>query len=495
MKSRIPPLRIRTMNRAEVQKDRAFVLYWMTAFRRPTWNYALDRAVEWSRELNRPLVVLEAVRCDYQWASDRFHQYIVSTMEANQRSFEKTDITHYPYVEPEIGAGKGLLEELAGNACVVIADDFPAFFLPRMVSAAAKALDVRLEAVDSNGILPMAEPEKVFPTAHSFRRHLQAVLRDHLGERPKTRLPNQGSLPKSKPVPASILRRWAPASAKMLEASPSSFASLPIDHQVTAVPESRGSEAARHQWREFLWEKLDHYDQDRNLPEQEGSSGISAALHFGTLSSHQVVTELFDREDWNESRLAKTKDGKREGWWGMSKAAEAFLDQVITWREVGYNFCSHRTDYDRYSSLPDWARQTLREHEGDPRASVYSLEQFETSKTHDPLWNAAQRQLVLEGRMHNYLRMLWGKKILEWSKTPKQALKVMIELNNKYALDGRNPNSYSGIFWILGRYDRAWGPERPIFGKIRYMSSDNTARKFPTKQYVQRYSAQQPMLW
>ena len=150
--------------------------------------------------------------------------------------------------------------------------------------------------------------------------------------------------------------------------------------------------------------------------------------------------------------------------------------------------CWQRDDYDQYVSLPQWARETLRGHETDERQYRYSLEEFEEGLTHDPLWNAAQMQLLREGTIHSYLRMLWGKKILQWSDTPKKALKIMIELNNKYALDGRDPNSYSGIFWVLGRYDRPWGPERPVFGKIRYMSSKNTARKVNVKDYMERYS-------
>ena len=180
--------------------------------------------------------------------------------------------------------------------------------------------------------------------------------------------------------------------------------------------------------------------------------------------------------------------GSREGWWGMSSNAEAFLDQLITWRELGYNMCAHQQDCDRYESLPAWARETLDRHRDDLRPIVYDLVQFECAETHDPLWNAAQRQLTREGRLHNYLRMLWGKKILQWTRSPEEALEIMIHLNNKYALDGRNPNSYSGIFWILGRYDRPWGPERQVFGKIRYMSSQNTARKLRLKQYLTKYA-------
>jgi deoxyribodipyrimidine photo-lyase len=169
-------------------------------------------------------------------------------------------------------------------------------------------------------------------------------------------------------------------------------------------------------------------------------------------------------------------------------SAFAFLDQVVTWRELGYNMCHFDPNHDQYDSLPEWARATLADHADDQRPFVYTLADFESARTHDPLWNAAQRQLVREGRIHNYLRMLWGKKILEWTKSPEEALDVMIELNNKYALDGRNPNSYTGIFWTLGRYDRPWGPERPIYGKIRYMTSQSTARKFDVAAYLDKYS-------
>ena len=165
-----------------------------------------------------------------------------------------------------------------------------------------------------------------------------------------------------------------------------------------------------------------------------------------------------------------------------------FLDQLITWRELGYNMCACREDYDRYESLSLWAQKTLQDHVRDRRPHKYSLDQFEAGKTNDPLWNAAQMQIVREGRLHNYLRMLWGKKILEWSESPQEALGIMVELNNKYGLDGRDPNSYSGIFWVLGRYDRPWGPGRPVFGKIRYMSSQNTARKIKVKSFIKKYA-------
>jgi deoxyribodipyrimidine photo-lyase len=197
---------------------------------------------------------------------------------------------------------------------------------------------------------------------------------------------------------------------------------------------------------------------------------------------------VLDAEAWTIDRIAPHAKGTREGWWGVSPAADAFLDQVVTWRELGFNMADKRADMDQFESLPLWAIRTLDAHAGDPRPALYTLEALAAAGTHDPLWNAAQRQLATDGVLHNYMRMLWGKKILEWSASPRDALAVMIELNNRYALDGRDPNSYSGIFWVLGRYDRPWGPERPIFGTVRYMSSSNTARKFEVKRYLDRYS-------
>ncbi|MEO1337405.1 MAG: deoxyribodipyrimidine photolyase, partial [Myxococcota bacterium] len=229
-------------------------------------------------------------------------------------------------------------------------------------------------------------------------------------------------------------------------------------------------------------------------PDQTTASGLSPWLHFGHLSVHEVFQSLVDQEKWSPDAVAPKASGSREGWWGMSVGAESFLDELITWREVGFNMSSKREDYTAYESLPEWARKTLETHADDPRDHVYDLDTLENARTHDEIWNAAQTELVRTGRMHNYLRMLWGKKILEWSPHPRDALTVMIELNNKYALDGRNPNSYSGIFWVLGRYDRAWGPERPIYGKIRYMSSDNTKKKIRMTRYLSEYGGRQPAL-
>jgi deoxyribodipyrimidine photo-lyase len=347
---------------------------------------------------------------------------------------------------------------------------------------------VRLELVDANGLLPLRAAPQLFTSAHALRRFLQRALPEHLVQTPVADPLARLGLPAAPPLPATLRRRWPEAGPEVLAATPAVLGGLPIDHGVAPVPYAGGERAGRDRLTAFLGRQLAGYDERRNQPEADATSRLSPYLHFGHLSVHEVFCELSRRERWSPARLAPRGSGARAGWWRMSAAAEAFLDQLVTWRELGFNLCWQRTDYDQYASLPEWARRTLTAHARDRREHVYTLEQFEAAATHDPLWNAAQRQLVREGRIHTYLRMLWGKKILEWTPEPERALAVMLELNNRYAVDGRDPNSYSGIFWVLGRYDRPWGPERPVFGTVRYMSSANTARKVRVRDYIRAWS-------
>lgn len=225
----------------------------------------------------------------------------------------------------------------------------------------------------------------------------------------------------------------------------------------------------------------------RNQPQEKGASGISPWLHFGHIGIHQIINEIFTAYRWDVSMVTPPNDGRRSGWWGLPEPVEAFLDQIITWRDIGFIHCAMNPDHTEFSSLPQWAQTTLAEHSNDERPYIYTFEQFEKAQTHDPLWNAAQQQLRQEGIIHNYLRMLWGKKILEWSPDPQTAMEWMIALNDRWALDGRDPNSYTGIGWVLGKFDRGW-TERDVFGKIRCMTSASTMRKFKTKAYIEKYS-------
>jgi deoxyribodipyrimidine photo-lyase len=458
----------------------------MVAARRAHWNFALQRAVELAVELERPLVVLEALRADYPWASDRLHAFVLQGMADNARAFAPTPVRYLAHVEGETGESRGLVEALAARAAAVVTDDAPSFFLPRMIAAAAARLDVRVEAVDGNGLLPLRAVDRTFATAFSFRATLHKELARHLDAVPR---PDPLAGVRLRPAPAlgEALARWRAADPQLLSATVPALAGLPIDHGVAPVSTRGGSAAARARLKAFVAADVQAYADERHDPDADRASGLSPYLHFGHLSPHEVFAAVMTREGWTRRRLAASGGGKREGWWGVGRGAEAFLDQLVTWREIGYNAAAHLDGYDSYETLPQWALATLAAHARDPRPHRYTAEAFEAAATHDPLWNAAQRELVREGRIHTYLRMLWGKKILEWSATPREALATMIQLNNKYALDGRDPNSVSGIFWCLGRYDRPWGPERPIFGTIRYMSSDNTARKLRVKGYLARY--------
>lgn len=482
----VPAARVRAVNAGAIAPEREYVLYWMTSARRATMNFALDRAVAHARALRRPLVVLEPLRAAYPWASDRLHTFVIQGMADNTRAFARRPVTYHPYLEPTPGAGRGLLKALARRACVVVTDDFPAFFLPRMLRAAAAQVDVLLEAVDGNGLIPLRATDHAYPTAYAFRRFVHPRLAKEGAPMPAEDALRGARLPALAALPDDVVERWPAATG--LDDPAALVAALPIDHSVAAVPTFGGQRAALRTLTAFLDRGFDAYERDRNDPDAAGASGLSPYLHFGHIGTHQVVAEVIARGEWTPAMIETSARGSRAGWGGGS--AGAFLDQLITWRELGFNACAHDAAYAEYDSLPEWALRTLDEHADDPREYLYTLDEFAGAATHDPVWNAAQRELRTTGHLHNYLRMLWGKKILEWTRSPREALAVMVELNNRYALDGRDPNSYSGIFWVLGRYDRAWGPERPVFGKIRFMSSANTLRKLDLTRYLERFGGE-----
>jgi len=486
-----PSSRITTLVDRPVREDGRFVLYWMIANRRVRYNFALQRAVEHARSLRKPLVVLEALRAGYPWASDRMHAFVLAGMKDNAEAFGRRGVLYHPYVEPAPGHGKGLIEALSRDACVLVTDDFPCFFLPRMVRSAARQAVCRMEQVDANGLLPLRAADREFKTAFSFRLFLQRHLPDHLADRPREDPLRGAGLPVLGSLPRAVTARWKAAPTGLLEGTPASLGRLPIDHDVpVSTAMAGGARQAGRALRAFIARNLQRYPERRSHPEDDATSRLSPWLHFGHIGAHEVFEAVARHEGWTMECLRPDRaNGSKGSWWGMSPAAEAFLDELIAWREVGFNLCAFRADYDRYSSVPDWARRTLQVHATDPRPRRYSVAQLEAAATHDPIWNAAQTQMVREGWFHNQMRMLWGKKILEWSPTPRAALHAMAHLMGRHALDGRNPNSWTGFLWVLGRYDRPWGPERPIFGTVRYMSSESLARKVKLNSYLERYAA------
>jgi len=287
-------------------------------------------------------------------------------------------------------------------------------------------------------------------------------------------------------LPAGHLEKW-PHAGNVLGDIDSFMKKLNLK-EVGTLEINGTREAALARMDDFMKNDLSKYGEERNHPDSDRASRLSPWLHFGKISEYEIVKAALEQQPsgWDPGSITFNK-GQREGFFNGDASIDAFLDEVITWRGVGYHFCHHRADFDKYSSLPAWALKTLDEHRGDERKHIYSYEQLENAETGDEIWNAAQRQLRREGIIHNYLRMLWGKKVLEWTPDPETALEYLIELNNQYAIDGRDPNSYSGIFWIFGRFDRAWGPERPIYGKVRYMTSDSTRKKLNLTGYLKTF--------
>ena len=498
--SRLEP-RIRVLKNLPIDMSGDFVVYWMTATRRYKYNAALERAVEISLSINKPLLVIEGVSVRHRWTSERVVTFMVQGLVENISIFNDLPVSYMPWVENHKDTGDGLLRRISKRSAAMVIDDYPTYLPLWVMNRATETTSVRLEAVDSTGIIPMQMSEKEFATAHSFRRYMQKNLLKAFESSPKA-MPLEGvetDLTVDSAKLSEILEEvdfehtplewmWRVAQGKSIGRK--ALAPLDIDHEVRAVPTKIGGYSeARRRLDGFLINKLNRYDVGRNDTDDGAASGLSPWIHFGHISSYEILHAILEREGWTPADLDEdsTGRGSRAGWWGLSASSEAFVDQLITWRELGYNFAFHRDDHHSIKSIPDWAKDTLYDHAED-RAESYTFEQIEAADTDDEVWNAAQRQLKEEGLIHNYLRMLWGKRILEWAPSPVEAAEWMIKLNDRWALDGRDPNSYTGIFWVMGRHDRPWGPKRPVFGSVRYMSSSNTKRKLKLDGYLEQWS-------
>ncbi len=473
--------RLRRLNDERVAPGGEYVLYWAQVYRRLERNHALDYALACSLELGRPLVVYEGLRIDYPWASRRLHRFVLEGMAANAARAGELGLNYWPFVERERGEGRGLLGRLSERAALVVTDDFPCYIVPAQAEALARKAPVPVFAVDSNSVVPLS----LLGPAVGAAAHLRPRIHRAFAEA----WPHRAA---AKPrVPDVATRRVVAPFETWKAGDVASFVdALPLDATVAPVPQTPGgTPAARARLRAFVKKRLRGYAEERSeprSPDEGHASGLSPYLHFGHVSIEEVVeTALATTGKWTPDELRLHNRGKREGFFCDDPDVNSFLDEALTWRDVGFQWhWSRRRDAASLeTALPAWALATLGAHAGDRRPHLYSPGELEDGATHDPLWNAAQRELVATGTIHNYLRMLWGKKVLEWSASPAEAYRTLEHLNNKYALDGRDPNSYTGILWCFGLFDRPWAPERPVFGSVRYMSSDNTARKFDVKPY------------
>jgi deoxyribodipyrimidine photo-lyase len=456
-------LRSRSLNDRRVQPDGEYVLYWMQSTQRFEENWALRLATLEADRLGKPVVVYQGLNPDYEHASDRIHHMIVRN--AVELSARATDLglTYRFHLRESADDRRRTLDEFAARATLLITDDFPTAGVAERSARVAARVQCQMIAVESHGIVPAAALQKEEFAARTIRpklARLRELMLEPVEDRPARRAVS-AALNRTLPVTALSLHTHADVVAAIGRCA--------IDHTVAAVPAVQpGLTAARARLREFCDTALRDYADRRNDPgDPHGSSRLSTYLHFGQISAAEVA------------RAARAA--------GDSAQVDKFFDELITWRELSLNFCVRNAAFASLDGLPNWVRENMARHANDPRDYVYDLDAFETATTHHPLWNAAQRELVQTGSIHNVMRMYWGKYIVLWSATFADALRIMIHLNNKYGLDGRDPSSYGGIQWCLGKFDRPW-TRRPVLGTIRYMSLDLAYKKFDAMTYQRRWS-------
>ena len=485
--------RVFKRNQNEPNPDGEFVLYWMQINRRFHYNFALEYAVGWANKLDKPLLILEAFSCDYPWATDRTHTFMMQGMKEHLETIDRRSFNYLPFVEKESGQYEQLLMSLSTRASLLVTDEYPVFIMKERNATLPDQVHIPYYSVDSNGLIPLGLTEKDPYSAYLFRKTMQKYFVEAYTNPPKENPLEELNNRSHIELPDSIFE-GLPDGEEALSDIAETISGISIDHSVKPIEWHGGRNAALQKMHYFMENGLMQYGELRNDPDENKTSKMSAWLHFGKISEYEVVREVLSHQPqgWDLDRITYN-NGSRNGFFNGHSSIDAYLDELITWREVGFHFAHHRDDYDQFESLPDWALETLNEHKSDPREWTYSYDELAESRTHDEIWNAAQTQLREEGIIHNYLRMLWGKKVLEWTPDPETALQYLIDLNNTYAIDGRDPNSYSGIFWCFGRFDRAW-QERPVFGKIRYMTSDSTRKKVQMKQYLSRYGNQGSLL-
>jgi deoxyribodipyrimidine photo-lyase len=412
-------------------------------------NSALDVAVKAANVLKKPAVVFFAPR-PFPPANLRHYAFLAEGIPDIAEALTRRNIGFVYRRFPNHSLLK-FCEEV--KPALVIGDENPIRLADSWRGKVARELRVPFWTIDADVIVPSRLLEKEQYAAFIIRRRIQAQLSRFLV------------------APANVKARvsWKkPPRLQSLLHDGDMTEGWSIDRSISPVEQWKGGTAeGLRLLKSFIRRKLSNYARDRNHPELDGTSRLSPYLHFGHISPVTLALAIQKAE-------------------APQAAKDAFLDQLITWRELSVNFVHFNPNYDSFECAEPWAHRTLAKHARDPRPTLYTEAQLENAETHDPLWNAAQMQMVKTGWMHNYMRMYWGKKILEWTRSPALAHQIAVQLNDKYELDGRDPNGYAGIAWsMVGKFDRPWF-ERPIFGQIRYMSAASTGRKFDSKKYIEQ---------
>ncbi|MFO8077362.1 MAG: deoxyribodipyrimidine photo-lyase [Thermoplasmatota archaeon] len=443
----IEPERITKLNETrETKQD--FVIYWMQQSQRTHDNHALEFAAQKANDLNKPLLVYFGITSDFPDANWRHYHFMLQGLQDVEKNLSKRNIRFILGIEHPVDG----MNKLSREAALVVVDCGYLRIQKQWRNTVAAKIDCPLFQVESDVIVPVeTASEKEEYAAYTLRPKIHRKLSQFLTEI------------RQRQVKISSLDYSFPSVAD--QKLKNIVSRLSIDDSVSPVESFVGGEQqARKRLAYFLHHHLHHFDEQRNDPSLQVTSQLSPYLHFGQISPLFVALQVKKKKP---------------------RFAESFLEELIVRRELSMNFVHYNDRYDQLSCLPDWAFDSLQKHEQDKREYVYSRDELEQASTHDSFWNAAQNEMRFTGKMHGYMRMYWGKKILEWSKIPKEAFDTALYLNNKYELDGRDPNGFTGVAWCFGKHDRAW-KERDIFGKIRYMSDKGLKRKGDMDSYLDR---------
>jgi deoxyribodipyrimidine photo-lyase len=446
----IEPQRIQPLSRDEAPREGAYVLYWMQAAQREHHNPALELGIRRANELDQPLLVGLGLMDDYPEANLRHYRFMLQGLADARRALAKRGI--------KLVVLRGRPDEVAmrlgRNASLIVTDRGHTRVQRQWRNRVAEEAGRPVIQVETNLIVPVeAATDKREYAARTLRGKIHKRLSGFL--RPLTR-----NEPRKQSLPLHV-------TGMDVDDPDAACGRLKLDRSVRPVDRFRGGQTeARRVFEAFLDQRLEGYAAHRNQPQTDEVSYMSMYLHFGQISPVWLALELQKAKGPEENR-------------------EAFLEELLVRRELAHNYTHFEPDYDRYEALPEWARTTLREHRRDSREPLYPPDRLEAAETHDPYWNAAMREMRHTGYMHNYMRMYWGKKILEWSESPESAFYTVLSLNNKYFIDGRDPNSYAGVAWVFGLHDRPWA-ERPVFGKVRYMAASGLERKSDPEAYLRK---------